>query len=433
MPKSKLLTKKVITWALYDWANSAFALSVLAVLFPLVLGNYWGADDGGSAATIRLGWITFSASLVVFVLAPVLGTIADTGGFRKRFLVLFAITGAAATTGLGFVGQGDWPLALGLYLIASVGFYSATVFYDSLLIDVTEPKNYSFVSTLGFSVGYLGGAALLSLHLWMLKSPGTFGFENTAEAFSYAFVSVGVWWLLFLLPLLYFVPEGHSPIEDSRHPIRAAYEELKSTVQRISQYRNVMIFLSGYWLYIGGVFTVIFMAVNYGQRLGFSDSDLVLALLIANFVGFPATLIYGFLAHRFGAKKGLYFALVAYVGACLWGIQMTEVRVFYVMSVIIGAVQGGVQGLSRSVYATLIPADQPGEFFGFYSMTTKFAHVLGPAMVAIAAMLSDDPKWVLLALMPMFLAGAFLLALVRMPALERGSDSLNDIYKRDFQ
>ncbi len=415
MPKSKILTRQVITWALYDWANSAFALSVLAVLFPLVLGNHWGADDGGVSATIRLGWITFSASVIVFLIAPILGTIADTGGYRKRFLLLFAITGAVATAGLGFVGQGDWPLALALYLIASVGFYSSVVFYDSLLIDVTEPRNYSFVSTLGFSVGYLGGAALLALHLWMLKSPQTFGLENAAQAFSYAFISVGIWWLVFLLPLIFFVPERHSSIEVADHAIRAAYAELKSTVLKISQYRNVMVFLSAYWLYIGGVFTVIFMAVNYGQRLGFEDSDLVLALLIANFVGFPATLVYGFLAHRFGAKKGLYFALLAYIGACLWAIQMTEVREFYVMSIVIGMVQGGVQGLSRSVYASLIPADQPGEFFGFYSMTTKFAHVLGPAMVAIAAMLSDDPKWVLLALMPMFLAGAFLLALVRMP------------------
>jgi UMF1 family MFS transporter len=418
LPKSKILTKKVITWALYDWANSAFALSVLAVLFPLVLGNYWGVDDGGSAATIRLGWITFSASLIVFLLAPVLGTIADTGGYRKRFLVLFAIIGAVTTAGLGFVGQGGWPLALGLYLVASVGFYSSTVFYDSLLIDVTEPRNFNFVSTLGFSVGYLGGAALLALHLWMLKSPQSFGLESSTEAFSYAFISVGIWWLLFLLPLLFFVPERHSSLEVASHPIRAAYEELKSTVQKISQYRNVMIFLGAYWLYIGGVFTVIFMAVNYGQRLGFEDSDLVMALLIANIVGFPATLIFGFLAHRFGAKKGLYVGLLAYVGACLWAIQMTEVREFYVMSVIIGMVQGGAQGLSRSVYATLIPAEQPGEFFGFYSMTTKLAHVLGPAMVAIAAMLSDDPKWVLLTLMPLFLAGAFLLALVRMPVIE---------------
>ncbi len=415
MPKSKILTRQVITWALYDWANSAFALSVLAVLFPLVLGNYWGVDDGGVSATIRLGWITFSASVIVLLIAPILGTIADTGGYRKRFLLLFAITGAVATAGLGFVGQGDWPLALGLYLIASVGFYSSVVFYDSLLIDVTEPRNYSFVSTLGFSVGYLGGAALLALHLWMLKSPQTFGLENATEAFSYAFISVGVWWLVFLLPLIFFVSERHSSIEVTDHAIRAAYAELKSTVHKISQYRNVTIFLGGYWLYIGGVFTVIFMAVNYGQRLGFEDSDLVLALLIANFVGFPATLVYGLLAHRFGAKKGLYFALFAYVGACLWAIQMTDVREFYIMSIVIGLVQGGVQGLSRSVYATLIPSDQPGEFFGFYSMTTKFAHVLGPAMVAIAAMLSDDPKWVLLTLMPMFLAGALLLSLVRMP------------------
>jgi UMF1 family MFS transporter len=416
LPKSKILTKQVITWALYDWANSAFALSVLAVLFPLVLGNHWGVDDGGVSATIRLGWITFSASVIVVLIAPVLGTIADTGGYRKRFLLLFAIAGAVATTGLGFVGQGDWPLALGLYLIASVGFYSSVVFYDSLLIDVTEPRNYSFVSTLGFSVGYLGGAALLALHLWMLKSPQTFGLENATEAFSYAFISVGLWWLIFLLPLIFFVSERHSSIEVTDHAIRAAYAELKSTVHKISQYRNVTIFLGGYWLYIGGVFTVIFMAVNYGQRLGFEDNDLVLALLIANFVGFPATLVYGLLAHRFGAKKGLYFALFAYVGACLWAIQMTDVREFYIMSIVIGLVQGGVQGLSRSVYASLIPADQPGEFFGFYSMTTKFAHVLGPAMVAIAAMLSDDPKWVLLALMPMFLAGALLLSLVRMPS-----------------
>lgn len=416
MPKSKILTRQVITWALYDWANSAFALSVLAALFPIVLGNFWGVDDTGSSTTVRLSVVTLAASMIVLLSAPVLGTIADAGGYRKRFLLIFAVVGAVATAGLGLVGKGDWPLALGLYLVASVGFYSSIVFYDSLLVDVTEPQNYSFVSTLGFSVGYLGGATLLALHVWMLKSPQTFGLENTAEAFSYAFISVGVWWLIFLLPLIFSVPERHSSIEVSDHAIRAAYAELKSTVKKISQYRNVVIFLGGYWLYIGGVFTVIFMAANYGQRLGFDGTDLVKALLIANFVGFPATIVFGLLAHRFGAKKGLYFGLFAYIGACLWAIQMTEVREFYIMSIIIGLVQGGVQGLSRSVYASLIPADQPGEFFGFYSMTTKFAHVLGPAMVAIAALLSDDPKWVLLALMPLFLAGALLLSLVRMPS-----------------
>ncbi len=416
MPASRILNKKVITWALYDWANSAFALSVLAVLFPLVLGRYWAGDGSGADTTVRLGWITSAASIIVLLSAPILGTIADAGGYRKRLLFVFAFVGAIATASLGFVGQGGWPLALGLYLVASIGYYSSIVFYDSLLIDVTEPKNYDFVSTLGFSAGYLGGAALLALHLWMLKSPQTFGLESATDAFGPAFVSVGVWWLLFLVPLLLFVKEKHSRIEVRSHPVRAAYRELRSTILQVSKYRNVTIFLGGYWLYIGGVFTVIFMAVNYGQRLGFDDNDLVMALMISNFVGFPATIIYGALAERFGAKKGIYFALLAYVGACLWAIRMTTVEEFFVMAVIIGSVQGGVQGLSRSVYATLIPAEQPGEFFGFYSMTTKFAHVFGPAMVAVAATLSDDPKWVLLALMPMFLAGALLLALVRAPS-----------------
>lgn len=408
-----ILNRKIIAWAFYDWANSAFALSVLAVLFPLVLGNYWSADNDGAAVTARLGWVTFAASAVVCVTAPLFGTIADAGGYRKRFLFVLAIIGAVMTAALGLVGEGDWPLAIGLYLVASVGFYSSTVFYDSLLIDVVERRYYSFVSTLGFSLGYLGGAVLLALHLWMISSPATFGFEGLPEAFSFAFVSVGIWWLVFLLPLLFFVPERRSAIKVTRGAIRAAYAELRATMLEVRKYRNVVIFLSAYWLYIGGVFTVIFMAVNFGQRLGFDDQDLVMALLITNFIGFPATLLYGLLAQRFGPKPGIYVALLIYIGACMWAITMTEVREFYIMAIIIGLVQGGVQGLSRSLYASLIPADQPGEFFGFYSMVTKFAHVLGPAMVAVAAMLWDDPKWVLLVLVPLFICGAVLLALVR--------------------
>jgi UMF1 family MFS transporter len=409
---TEALNRRTIAWAFYDWANSAFALSVLAVLFPLVLGNYWSAGDNGAAVTARLGWVTFAASAIVCVTAPVFGTIADAGGYRKRFLFVLALVGAVMTAALGLIGEGEWPLALGVYLVASIGYYTSTVFYDSLLIDVTTPRYYSFVSTLGFACGYLGGAVLLGLHLWMVRSPSTFGLESATEALSAAFVSVGAWWLVFLLPLLFFVTERHSAIEVQSGAIRAAYRELRRTMREVGKYRNVAVFLGGYWLYIGGVFTVIFMAVNYGQRLGFADEDLVFALLVTNFVGFPATLLYGLAAHRFGAKRCIYFTLLVYIGACLWALQMTNVREFFVMAIIIGCVQGGVQGLSRSLYASLIPETQPGEFFGFYNMTTKFAHVLGPALVAVAAMLSDDPKWVLLVLMPLFLGGGFLLTLV---------------------
>ena len=418
-PGSDVLNRRVIGWALYDWANSAFALSVLAVLFPLVLGNYWSVGDNGASVTARLGWITFAASVLVCVTAPLFGTIADAGGYRKRFLFVLALIGATMTAALGLVGKGDWPVALGIYMVASFGYYSSTVFYDSLLIDVCEPRYYSIVSTLGFSLGYLGGAVLLALHVWMLSSPDTFGFADTTAVFSFAFFSVGAWWIVFLVPLLFFVTERPSPYEVSSGAIRAAYAELKATVHKVGQYRNVVVFLTGYWLYIGGVFTVIFMAVNFGQRLGFADKDLVMALLITNFIGFPATLLYGFVAHRVGPKSGIYFALLIYIGMSGWAIFMTDVWQFYVMAIVIGSVQGGVQGLSRSLYASLIPPQQPGEFFGFYNMVTKLAHVLGPAMVAVAAMLSDDPKWVLLTLMPLFLAGGFLLTAVRAkPAAE---------------
>lgn len=386
---------------------------MLAVLYPLFLGSYWSHGDSGADVTARLAWVTAGASAVVCLIAPVFGTIADTGGYRKRFLFILALLGATTTAGLGLVGQGDWPLALLLYLFASIGYYSSTVFYDSLIIDVTEPRYYSFVSSLGFSVGYLGGALLLALHVYLLLAPETFGFADTDAVIKFAFVSVGAWWLVFLVPLLIWVPERHSDKVVSKHVIRAAYEELRSTISHIRRYRNVVVFLIAYWLYIGGVFTVIFMAVNYGQRLGFSQQDLVTALMITNFAGFPATLLYGFFGHKYGPKRGIYFALVVYIGMSAWAMFMVDVKQFYIMAVVIGCVQGGVQGLSRSLYASLIPADQPGEFFGFYNMLTKFAHVLGPSLVGVAAMLSDDPKWVLMALMPLFIGGGMLLTVVR--------------------
>ena len=386
---------------------------MLAALFPLVLGEYWSNPDNGAAVTARLGWITFAANAIVCISAPFFGAIADAGGYRKRFLTVLAVLGAVMTAALGFVGEGDWPLALAFYLLASIGFYTATLFYDSLLVDVTAPRNYHFVSTLGFSAGYLGGAVLLALHVWMLKSPQTFGLDSVREAFSYAFVSVGIWWLLFTQPLLFSVPEKKRPTLVTGSAIRAAYAELRETLGEIRKYRNVVLFLSAYLLYVGGLFTVIFMAANFGQRLGFASEDLVTALAIANAAGFPATLAFGVLAHRVGARNGIYLTLVVYVGACLWALQMSTVREFYVMAVIIGCVQGGAQALSRSLYASLIPADQPGEFFGFYAMVRKLAHVVGPAVVAITATISDEPKWVMLSLIPLFVVGGVLLSRVQ--------------------
>ena len=409
MPDRKFLNRQVIAWALYDWGNSAFALSVLAVLFPLFLGVYWSAGDPGTAVTSRLTWATAIASVIVSVIAPVIGAVADSGGFRKRFLFAFATLGAISTAALSVIHEGGWFWALGIYIFASVGYYSANVFYDSLIVDVSRPRYYSLVSSLGHALGYFGGAILLSLHVWMLYTPQTFGFEDTNEVVRFAFVSVGIWWVIFMTPLLFIVHESKSLRTVSGGTVRAAYQSLKKTFQKIRSYRNVFLFLAAYWFYIGGLFTVIFMAVNFGQRLGFSAQDLVTALLITNFVGFPATLAYGYIGHYFGPKNAIYLGLGVYIIIVCWAAFLKDVSQFYVMAIIIGMVQGGVQGMSRSLYASLIPAAHTGEFFGFYNMVTKFSHILGPVLVGIMAFLSDEPKFILVALLPMFVIGALMI------------------------
>ena len=406
------INKRSLAWALYDCGNSAFALSTLAVLFPLFLGSFWSAGAEGAVVTARLAWTTAAASFVVLILSPVLGAIADSGGFRKRFLFSLGMVGAISTVMLGVVPEGQWQYALLAFFFGSIGFYSANVFYDSLIFEVSTPKNYDLVSALGFSVGYVGSALLLTLQVGMITAPASFGFESVAPVIRIAFVTVGIWWFVFMLPLMLIVPEPAARASDGAKSVVAAYQSLVDTFQHIRRYRKIIVFLLAYTLYIAGVFTAIFMAVNFGQRLGFEQTDLVMALLVTNFAGFPATLAYGWLGHRVGPKRALYLGLAVYVAVAIWAVFLEFVWQFYVMAVLVGTVQGGVQAMSRSLFASLIPPDQSAEFFGFYNMLTKLAHVLGPFVVGIGTMISDDPKAILIALLPLYVAGALVLTRV---------------------
>lgn len=382
------------------------------MLFPLFLGSYWSAGDPGPAVTSRLTWATATGSVIVSLMAPLLGAIADSGGYRKRFLFVMTILGVVSTAGLSLVGLGEWPQALLLFILASIGYYSAAVFYDSLIVDVSHPRYYSLISSLGLSLGYFGGAFLLTLHVWMMYTPENFGFADATGVIRFAFLSVGAWWLIFLLPIMLLVREKKSPAIVERGAVRAAYANLRKTFTRIRSYRNIFVFLIAYWFYIGGLFTVIFMAVNFGQRLGFEDKDLVTALMITNYVGFPATLLFGLMAHRFGTKRAIYVGLAVYIVVVCWAVFLKDVRQFYAMSITIGLVQGGVQSISRSLYAALIPRELSGEFFGFYNMLTKFAHVLGPVLIGVVVAFTDEPRFILVTVLPMFVLGALLLAKV---------------------
>ncbi|MFK8051950.1 MAG: MFS transporter [Woeseiaceae bacterium] len=410
-----LRDKPVLGWVLYDWANSAFALTVIATFYPVFLRSYWSVGSDPSAVTSRLALATALGSALVAIIAPVLGAVADAGGARKRFLFLFTLLAIASTLGLYFVGQGDWPIALGLYVIALFGFYSANTFYDSLLINVTTKDNFERVSALGFGIGYLGSALLLGFNTWMVNNPTAVGLAETSDAVRVAFALVAVWWTLFAIPLFVLVKEEKQASPPLLEAVKTGYRTLRETFRNIRQYRNLATFLLAYWLYIDGVHTLILMATDFGARLNFSAKDLVQALLITNIVGVPATLAFGWLGSRIGSKRAIYLGVGVYLLIALWGIFLEEVWQYYAMAIGVGLVQGGVQSMSRALYARLTPPDKASEFFGFYSMLGKFAAILGPTLIGVMALFTDNPKVSVIVLIPLFVGGLILLSRVTVP------------------
>ncbi len=405
-----LRRRPVVAWALYDWANSAFATTVMAGFFPVFFKQYWNAGVAATESTFRLGLANGLASLFIALLAPVLGAIADRSGARVRMLMGFTVLGAAATAGLALAGEGEWLLATVLYLAASLGFWGGIVFNDSLLLEVAEPDEYDLVSGYGYALGYLGGGLLFALNVAMTLKPAFFGLPDAAAAVRVSFVMVGAWWLLFSLPLALFVRERRQfdpvpPVEAVRRGLR----ELGDTLKAIRGYRPILWFLAAYWLYIDGVNTVMKMAVDYGLSLGFEASDLVTALLLTQFVAFPAALGFGWLGSRIGARRGIFIALAVYAAVTCYAYFIQDSRDFYLLAVVVGLVQGGVQSLSRSYYGRLVPAGKSSEFFGFYNMMGKFAAVLGPLLTGIVARLTGDSRLGILSILLLFVAGASLL------------------------
>jgi UMF1 family MFS transporter len=406
----RLLRKPVVAWALFDWANSAFATTVMVGFFPLFFKQYWAAGASVSESTFELGLINGAASFVIAVLAPFLGAVADRSGGRVKLLGVFTLVGALATAALALIGKGEWAAAAAVFALASLGFSAANAFYDSLLLDVAERSEFDRASAFGYALGYLGGGVLFALNVWMTLSPSTFGISSAGAAVQWAFVSVGVWWLLFSLPGLLIVRERRvRPVVPWRVAMREALAELWTTTHEISRYRVLALFLLAYWLYIDGVNTVAKMSVDYGMSLGFPTDALIKALLITQFVSFPAALMFGWLGTRIGARDGVLVAIAIYIVATFGAFRMEEVADFYWLAATVGCVQGGVQALSRSYFGSLVPPGRQGEFFGFYNMMGKFAAVLGPVLVGVTALFSASPRMAILSIEVLFVAGGVLL------------------------
>lgn len=402
--------KKIVAWALYDWANSAFATTVMAGFFPIFFKQYWSASVPLTTSSFYLGAANSAESVIVAVLAPVLGAIADRGRSRKGFLFFFAALGIVATAALYLVGRGRWPAAAGLYVVAAGGFAGSLIFYDSLLVAVCGEEKVDVVSALGYALGYLGGGLLFALNVAMTLWPSRFGLADAGAAVRVSFLTVAIWWALFSIPLFRYVeePRVSAPLR-GLEAVTAGFRQLRETFREVRRLRVVFLFLLGYWLYIDAVDTIVRMAVDYGLTLGFDSKSLILALLITQFVGFPSAIAFGKIGERLGAKTGILIGIGVYMGITVWGYFMSRPAEFFGLAVVIGLVQGGVQSLSRSFYTRIIPQTKSAEFFGFYNMLGKFAAVIGPLLMGWVSLATGDPRKSILSIGALFAAGALFL------------------------
>ena len=411
MKRQRKLSTQAWRWALYDWANSAFATTVMAGFFPIFFKSYWASDLSDAESTFVIGSANSIVGLVIAVSAPILGAIADAGNSKKRLLLIFATIGIISTGYLFFVPESSWKFAITFYAVGVIGFSGGNIFYDSLLVSVSNKDQRNQVSSLGFSMGYLGGGLLFLLNVLMFSYPSFFGLSSQIEAVLWSFMSVALWWAIFTTPLLTGVKENKIYKNNSGlfTIIKIAFQNLYKTGLSIKQYKSAVIFLLAYFLYMDGVDTIIRMATSYGADIGLSAQSMIGALLLTQFIGFPATLVFGAYSDKFGYKQTLSFAILIYIGVVLFSSQMDTAIEFFIMAGVIGLVQGGVQAISRSYFSTLIPSEKAAEFFGFYNFIGKSSVFFGPFMVSGIALITNSPGAGILSLLILFIPGLILL------------------------
>lgn len=412
---------------MYDWGNSAFVTTVIAAVLPVYFietvcgGNTveWAflGKQLTSNATSLWGYAMALAAFFVAILAPILGATADAGGRRKQFLAIMTGIGVLATVLLSMTTAGDiWPV-LGILVLGQIGFAGANVFYNSLLVSVVEPERRDQISSRGYAFGYLGGGILLAINLLMIRKPSLFGFADASIALRYVFLSVAVWWTLFSIPLFLRVPEGASGGERTfTASLKHGISTLLSTFSHIRKNNNIFRFLISFLLYNDGIQTVIMMATIYGKtELGLSSGNLIGALLLTQIVGVPGSLLFGRLARKYGSKQMLFVGIIAYVFIILYAFWMKRTLDFWILAGLVGLFMGGLQAVSRGFYSKLIPDGMSAEYFGFFSVSQKFASIFGPLMFALISDITGNSRLSILSLAILFLAGGLVLVKVKTP------------------
>jgi MFS transporter, UMF1 family len=418
-----LVTREQRAWAWYDCGNSAYFTTVITAVFPPFFASYAASGMPASEATTRFGLITTLAMAVVAVTAPILGAYGDFTARRKPLLVVFAGIGIAATFLLTTIVEGGWWWAAAIFILGNLGVSGSLVFYDSLLPSVARPEETDRVSSAGYALGYLGGGILLVLNLAWILSPATFGLPSTIAATKLAFASVGVWWLLFLVPLLRDVAEPPRLVAagetNGRSPVGATFARLAGTFAEIRQYRQAFLALGAMLVYQDGIQTIIRFAGIYGAEIGVDQSAQIAAFAMVQLLGVPFAFLFGSLGRRWGTRRAIFLALAVYTVAATLGYFMRTTTHFFVLAALVATVQGGAQALSRSLFARLIPPAKTSEYFGFYAVVERFATVLGPLVFTLSGALTGSSRAAVLGMIAFFIVGGWLLSRVDVEEGER--------------
>jgi UMF1 family MFS transporter len=411
---------EVRAWAMYDWANSAVQTTIIAAVFPIYFHNVVAADLGDAEATSRFAWSTTLAIVIVAVVAPLLGAIADYAAIKKKLLAVFLWIGALATLAMFWVGPGDWSLALTLFILANVGVAGSIVFYDSLLPHLVSDQEMDRVSSAGYAMGYVGGGVLLAINLLMIQKPGLFGIPDAGTAVRLSLASVGVWWLFFSIPLFRTVPEPPRRIEadesQSGNVFSTGVTRLIETFKELRIYRQAFLFLLAFLVYNDGIQTIIRMATTFGSEINIDQNAMITALLITQFVGIPFAFMFGMLAARIGPKVAVFIGLMVYAVIIALAFFMSSAAHFYALAILVGMVQGGTQALSRSMFASMIPRHKSSEFFAFFGVFERYAGVLGPLVFAMMVDATGHSRNAILAVLAFFVIGGAMLAFVDLEA-----------------
>jgi UMF1 family MFS transporter len=424
----KLHRQAIRAWTMYDWANSAFATTMMAAVLPIYYATLGAAGDSPAMMTSRWGFTTALAALLAAVISPILGAVADFKGSKKKFLTFFMVLGVIATALLFFPNkEGDWLLASIIFVFANIGFAGSLVYYDALLPHVARADEIDEVSSKGYMMGYIGGGLLLAVNLVMIMFVPTWVPSlGTGLMTRLSFVTVAIWWLIFTLPLLLRVKEPVRRIdvgEEGMRPIQASLSRLKKTFSELKKYKDLSLGLLAFWVYANGIGTIITMATIYGKELKFSNTTLIGTLLMVQFLAAPFAFFFGWLAKKIGTKKSIYITLAIYTLIAIAGYFLYKEWQFWALGAAVATVQGGSQALSRSMIGKMMPKSKSAEFYGFFSVFEKFASILGPLIFGIISAIMNESRLSIASLVVFFGVGLFILTRVN---IERGAKVAQD-------